>query len=438
MRDLRIDRVVAREILDSRGRPTVEADVHLVDGTVGRASVPSGASTGTHEAVELRDGDHRRYGGLGVRRAVSNVQDEIGPAVRGLPADDQDAIDRHLIVLDGTPTKSRLGANATLALSLAACRAAAIARDVPLYRHIADLCGTQPTIPLPMVNIISGGLHAGRQLDIQDVLVIPTGAGDFAGALADAVAVHARVGEMVAAAGHPLLVADEGGWAPPLDGNREAVAWVAAAIVDSGVSAGIGLDIAATHFLDPATRDYVLAADGRRVQGSTLIAEWLALAAAFPVLSIEDGLAEDDWEGWADLTRRAADVQLIGDDLFVTDVVRLRQGISKRVANAILVKPNQAGTLTEALEVIDLARANGYRTIVSARSGETEDAFLADLAVGTAAGQIKVGSVTRSERLAKWNQLLRIEKELGAGSYVGAAALSGAGLSRQTPAARPR
>jgi enolase len=242
---------------------------------------------------------------------------------------------------------------------------------------------------------------------------------------------------MVAAAGHHLLVADEGGWAPPLDSNREAVAWVAAAIIETGVVAGIGVDIAASHLLDPATGEYVLAAEARRVSASALIDDWLALATAFPVLSIEDGLAEDDWAGWADLTRRAAEVQVIGDDLFATNLVRLQQGINKRVANAILVKPNQAGTLTEALDVIRLAQANGYRTIVSARSGETEDAFLADLAVGTAAGQIKVGSVTRSERLAKWNQLLRIEEELGAGSYVGRAALAGTGRGRPTPAAKP-
>jgi enolase len=435
MPDLRIERVVAREILDSRGRPTVEADVHLRGGTVGRASVPSGASRGTHEAIELRDGDPRRYGGLGVRLAVSNVQNEIGPAVHGLPADDQDGIDRRLIELDGTPTKSRLGANATLAVSLAACRAASAARGVPLYRHIADLCGVRPTVPLPMVNIISGGLHAGGQLDIQDVLVMPTAAEDFAGALADSVAVHVRVGEMLAAAGHRLLTADEGGWAPPLGSNREAVAWVAAAIVDTGVAAVIGLDVAASHFFDPATGDYVLAAEGRRLPASALIDEWLDLAGAFPVRSIEDGLAEDDWVGWAALTQRATGVQLVGDDLFVTDLGRLQRGIDERVANAILVKPNQAGTLSEALEVIELARANGYHTIVSARSGETEDAFLADLAVGTAAGQIKVGSVTRSERLAKWNQLLRIEEELGADAYVGRAALSGASLDRSIPPA---
>jgi enolase len=421
--DLRIERVVAREILDSRGRPTVEADVILAGGAVGRASVPSGASTGTHEAVELRDGDPARYRGRGVRTAVANAQDIIGPVVRGLGADAQDALDRRMIDLDGTANKARLGANATLAVSLAACRAAAAARGVPLYRHVADLCGTRPTVPLPMVNLISGGLHAGRQLDIQDVLMIPTGAVDFATAMADVAAVHARLGEMVVAAGEPPLVADEGGWAPRLASNRDAVDWVVTAIADSRVPAGVALDVAASHFLDGATGDYVLAADHRRRTSSELVDDWLELSSVYPVLSIEDGLAEDDWDGWAELTQRGGAIQLIGDDLFVTNAVRLRRGIETGVANAVLVKPNQAGTLTEALEVIRLAREHGYRTIVSARSGETEDAFLADLAVGSAAGQIKVGSIMRSERSAKWNQLLRIEAELGTEAYVGAAAL---------------
>jgi enolase 1/2/3 len=430
--DLRIERVLAREILDSRGRPTVEADVTLAGGAVGRASVPSGASTGIHEAVELRDGDHARYGGRGVRTAVAHVDDVIGPAVRGMPADDQSALDRRMIELDGTPTKARLGANAILAVSLAACRAAAAARDVPLYRHVADLCGTTPTVPLPMVNLISGGLHAGRQLDLQDVLMIPIGATDFAAAMADVSAVHDRLGEMVVAAGQQPLVADEGGWAPRLRSNSEAVEWVATAIADAGVHAVIAVDIAASHLLDPATGDYVLAAEHRRRTSSELVDDWLELSRVHPVLSIEDGLAEDDWDGWAELTRRGGAIQLIGDDLFATNATRLRRGIETGVANAVLVKPNQAGTLTEALEVIRLARENGYRTIVSARSGETEDAFLADLAVGSAAGQIKVGSITRSERLAKWNQLLRIEAELGAGAYVGAAALAPTAPARPT------
>jgi enolase len=329
-----------------------------------------------------------------------------------------------LIDLDGTPTKARLGANAMLAVSQAACRAAAAGRDVPLYRHIADLCGTGPVVPLPMVNLISGGLHAGRQIDFQDVLIIPTAAADFASAIADAAAVHVRLGEMVVDAGQQPLVADEGGWAPRLPGNREAIAWVAAAIADTGVEAGIGLDIAASELLDPGTGDYIVAADLRRRTTAELVEDLRELAASFPVISIEDGLAEDDWTGWIELTGRLGAVQLIGDDLFVTNRARLQRGIDSGAANAILVKPNQAGTLTEALDVIGLARSSGYRTIVSARSGETEDAFLADLAVGSAAGQIKVGSVTRSERLAKWNQLIRIEEELGPGAYLGAAALA--------------
>jgi len=422
--DLRIERVVAREILDSRGRPTVEADVVLADGTLGRASVPSGASTGTHEAVELRDGDPRRFAGRGVRRAVANVVGVIGPAVRGLPASDQDGLDRRLIEIDGTPTKARIGANAALAVSLATCRAAATARKIPLYRHIADLAGAEPTVPLPMVNLISGGLHAGQQLDLQDVLMIPTGAPDFATAMAEVAAVHAALGARVIAAGQQPLVADEGGWAPRLRSNREAVDWVAEAIAAAGVEAAIALDIAATELLDPTTGEYVLTADDQRLTSSQLVDDFVALVEARPVVSIEDALAEDDWAGWSDLTRRLGTIQLIGDDLFVTNAARLQRGIEAGVANAILVKPNQAGTLTEALDVIRLARANGYRTIVSARSGETEDAFLADLAVGSAAGQIKVGSITRSERLAKWNQLLRIEAELGSRSYVGASALA--------------
>jgi enolase len=423
MSDLTIEWVVAREILDSRGRPTIEADVHLAGGAMGRASVPSGASTGTHEAVELRDGDPRRYRGLGVQRAVANVDGFIGPAIRGLAADDQDGIDRRLIELDGTPSKSRLGANATLAASLAVCRAGAAARARPLYRHIADLCGTTPTIPLPMVNMISGGLHSGGQLDLQDVLVIPTDAPDFATALATAVAVHVRLGEMVSAAGHQPLLADEGGWAPRLATNGDALDWVTSAIADCGARAGLAVDVAASELFDPATGDYLLRAEGRRLTTREMVDELLALAARYPLLSIEDGLAEDDWPGWAVLTERARDVQLVGDDLFVTSSARLQRGIDEGVANAILVKPNQAGTLSEALAVIRLARERGYRTIVSARSGETEDSFLADLAVGSASGQIKVGSVARSERLAKWNQLLRIEEELGAGFYVGIAAL---------------
>ena len=423
MPDLRVRAVIGREILDSRGRPTVEADVLLASGATGRASVPSGASTGSHEAVELRDGDAARYRGLGVRRAVAHVNGEIAAAVRGLVADDQPTLDRTLIALDGTPLKARLGANAILAVSLAACRAAAAGKGVPLYRHISDLSGARPSIPLPMVNIISGGAHAGHQLALQDVLAVPLAATSFREALEAAVAIHARVGDMVLAAGYPPLAADEGGWGPPLERDRQAVEWVGRAIADEGSSTAIALDIAASDFFDAGTGLYVMGSgseplDARQVV--SMLAEWVR---DYPIVSIEDGLAEDDWAGWAELTATLGTIQLVGDDLFVTNRQRLERGAGAGVANAVLVKPNQAGTLSEALDVIATARRLGYRTVVSARSGETEDSFIADLAVGAGAGQIKVGSVTRSSRLAKWNQLLRIEEELGPGTYVGAGAM---------------
>jgi enolase len=421
--DMRIEAVTGREILDSRGRPTVEADVLLASGAIGRASVPSGASTGRHEAVELRDGDATRYRGLGVLKAVANVNGEIAAAALGLPADDQQALDRALISLDGTQRKARLGANAILAVSLAACRAAAAGRGVPLYRHIADLSGGRPSIPLPMVNIISGGAHAGRQLDIQDVLAVPLGASSFREALECVAAIHARVGDMVRDAGYPPLIADEGGWGPPLGDDREAVEWVARAIDHEGASAAIALDVAASHFFDAATGTYVMASAAEPLEAErvvSMLGEWVR---DFPIVSVEDGLSEDDWTGWAVLTAALGTIQLVGDDLFVTDRRRLERAAAAGVANAVLVKPNQAGTLSEALEVIAAARRLGYRTVVSARSGETEDSFIADLAVGSGAGQIKVGSVTRSSRLAKWNQLLRIEEELGPGAYVGGAAM---------------
>ena len=425
MPDLRIRAVTGREILDSRGRPTVEADVLLASGAIGRASVPSGASTGSHEAVELRDGDGARYRGLGVGRAVANVRGEIAAAAFGLRADDQAALDRALIALDGTPQKTRLGANAILAVSLAACRAAAAGRGVPLYRHIADLAGAHPSIPLPMVNIISGGAHAGHQLDIQDVLAIPLGASSFREALECAVAIHARVGDMVRAAGHPPLAADEGGWGPPLRDNREAVEWVARAIDEEGAPAGIALDIAASDFFDAGAGGYIMASAAKPLDAHGVVSMLVEWVRDYPIVSVEDGLAEDDWTGWTELTVSLGTIQLIGDDLFVTDRQRLERGAAAAIANAVLVKPNQTGTLSEALDVIAAARRLGYRTVVSARSGETEDSFIADLAVGSGAGQIKVGSVTRSSRLAKWNQLLRIEEELGPATYAGSAALLG-------------
>ena len=424
MPDLRIVSVKGREILDSRGRPTVEADVILADGTLGRASVPSGASTGRHEAVELRDGDPARYRGLGVLRAVANVGGEIAAAVRGRAADDQRSLDDALIAVDGDPRKARLGANAALAVSLATCRAAAIGRGIPLYRHIADLCGTEPSMPLPMVNIISGGLHAGRQLDIQDVLAIPLAATSFRDALETVVRIYSRVGDMVLAAGYPPLGADEGGWGPPLASDREAIEWVARAITDEGITAGIALDIAASHFFDRDAGTYRLGSVGT-LDPAGMASALVGWARDYPIVSIEDGLAEDDWDGWASLTTQLGSIQLVGDDLFVTDRRRLERGIGAGIANAVLVKPNQVGTLSESFDVVAAARQAGYAAVVSARSGETEDSFLADLAVGTGAGQIKVGSVTRSSRLSKWNQLLRIEEELGSGAYVGATALAG-------------
>jgi enolase len=421
-----IDRVHAREILDSRGRPTVEADVFLSDGSLGRASVPSGASTGTHEAVELRDGEPEHYGGLGVRRAVANVRDVIGPAVRGVPASDQTRLDASLIELDGTPNKGRLGANALLAVSLATCRAAALSAGSPLYQHIATLADVaQPTIPLPMVNIVSGGLHAGGQIEIQDVLAIPTGAGTFTQALEWAWRVHHAAGERVRREVHPPLVADEGGWAPPFTSNEQALQWVTDAITASGLRPGadvcIAIDVAATHFFDPGTQQYLLQREQRRQSGSEMVDMLAAWRRAYPLVSIEDGLAENDWAGWQVLVERlGAGTQLVGDDLFTTDVERVERGIRERAANAVLVKVNQIGTLSEALRVVGRARDVGWRSVASARSGETEDAFLADFAVGCGAYQIKVGSVTRSSRLAKWNQLLRIEEDLPAGAYRGA------------------
>jgi enolase len=425
MPEARIAAVYGREILDSRGRPTVETDVLLHDGTLGRASVPSGASTGRHEAVELRDGDAARYRGFGVKAAVANVTQLIGPAVTGVDAADQQRLDARLIELDGTPNKAHLGANAVLSVSLAACRAVAQSRGVPLYRHIAELAGVvQPTLPLPMVNIISGGLHAGGQLDIQDVLAIPTRAASFAQALEQVSAIYAAVGDRVRADRHPPLVADEGGWAPRLEHNEDALAWVHAAIQSAGVEARIAVDVASSHFFESGAGAYQLKAD-RVSLGATEMAQLLEQwAVRYDVASFEDGLAEDDWDGWRALTQLlGARLQVLGDDLFTTNPARLRSGIERRVANAVLVKVNQIGTLSEALEVIRIARSAGYRTVVSARSGETEDSFLADLAVGTAAGQIKVGSVTRSSRLAKWNQLLRIEEQLGPRAYVGISAL---------------
>jgi enolase len=412
-----ITRVHAREILDSRGRPTVEAEVHCQGGAWGRASVPSGASTGRHEAVELRDGDPARHGGKGVRRAVAHVREVIAPRLLGLPVTEQARIDQALCELDGTPDKSRLGANALLGVSLACARAAAAAHRQPLWRHL-DSDG-RARLPLPMVNLISGGLHAGGNLDFQDFLLLPVGARSFSEALEMTVAVYRALGVILKRHGFEgVLVGDEGGFGPRLHGNEQAVELILEAFrgagLEPGKQAALALDVAGTHFYRDGR--YHLRTEGGRTldagQMTELLARWVN---TYPIFSIEDGLAEDDWDGWRTLTAALGGrVQLIGDDLFVTNPERLGRGIETGVANGVLVKVNQIGTLTEALAVVRQARAAGYRAVVSARSGETEDATLADLAVASGAGQIKIGSVARSERLAKYNQLLRIEEEMGA------------------------
>jgi enolase len=411
----RIARVRARQILDSRGRPTVEAELELSDGTTVIASVPSGASTGRHEAVELRDGDPAHFGGRGVLGAVRGVNETIAPALRGIAPDLAD-VDGRLRELDGTADKSRLGANATLAVSLATARAAAATEGVPLWRHLAG--NARPLLPLPMVNILSGGLHAGRQLDFQDFLVIPVGADTFARALEMCVAVHGAMARELDRRGLSTLKADEGGFGPRLASHGDALELLDRAVEGAGLVPGdevvYGLDVAATHFFDPAGGAYHLRSEGR-VCSAVEMAELIAgLAGRHAIASVEDPLAEDDWEGWIAFTARLGDgLQIVGDDLFTTNPDRVERGVRTRAANAVLVKMNQIGTLTETLQVVERAREAGLRLVVSARSGETEDPALADLAVGTRSGQIKVGSVAQSERLAKYNQLLRIEEALG-------------------------
>ena len=422
----------ARQVLDSRGRPTVEVEAITATGVVGRAIVPSGASTGRHEALELRDAGNPRYGGLGVLMAVENVAREIAPAVAGMDLDDQAGLDARLIAIDGTPNKSRLGANALLGVSLAAAHATAIARGEELFVHLNRLCenrptsanpeavAVEPTLPMPMVNMISGGLHAGGNLDIQDVLIVPVGAASYSEALEMTVALYRAAGAVLKERGFESdLVGDEGGYGPRLHGNEQAFEVIVDAMIACGFEPGrdvaIAVDVASSHFFDPDRGTYRLGAEGGRELDAAgmidLLAGWVG---RYPIVSIEDGLAEDDWDGWAALTARlGGTVQLIGDDLFATQVDRLRQGIDRRAGNAILIKLNQVGTLTETLDALRLAHGHGLQAVVSARSGETEDTTIADLAVATAAGQIKIGSVARSERLAKYNRLLRIEEALG-------------------------
>lgn len=410
----RIALIHAREVLDSRGNPTVEVEVTLEDGARGRAIVPSGASTGKAEALELRDGDRRRYLGRGVREAVANVEGEIALAIGGAEASDQARVDDLLISLD--KTKKRLGANAVLGASLAVARAAAASARLPLYRYLGGDSAAE--LPVPMVNILSGGLHGGGNIDFQDFQVIPLRARRYAEALEDAVAVYRAMKDVLQSRGAFIAgVADEGGYAPRLASNEAGFEVMVEAFERAGFKPGedaaIAVDVAASHFLDHGR--YCLTAEDAELQSAEMVDRLAAWAGRYPILSIEDGLGEEDWSGWKMLTERlGARCQLLGDDLFVTRVARLERGIESGVANAVLVKMNQVGTITETLEVVRLAKRHGYRTVVSARSGETEDDSLADLAVATGASQIKIGAITRSERLAKYNRLLRIEEQLGA------------------------
>jgi enolase len=411
-----IQKVRAREILDSRGRPTVEVEVTLSGGQVGAASVPAGASRGRHEAFELRDGDVGRYRGLGVRRAVANVNDVIAPLITGRDAADQAGLDGALIDADGTSDKSKFGANALLAVSLAVTRAAASAAGLPLWRYIGD--DGARVLPLPMINLVSGGLHAGGSVDVQDFLIVPVGATTFRQALEMSAEVYAAAADLIAERGLSTLKADEGGFAPALESNEAALELVVAAIERGGYTPGedvsVAVDVAASHFFDPEAERYRLDADKRTLDAAGLIELLESWVAAYPIVSLEDILAEDDWASWTALADRlTANVQILGDDLFATNAKRLERGIENSVANAVLVKMNQVGTLTETLALIEQARRAGYKSVISARSGETEDAFIADLAVATNAGQIKIGSLAQSERLAKYNQLLRIEEAFG-------------------------
>ncbi len=411
----RIAYLQARELLDSRGNPTVEVDVFLEDGAHGRAMVPSGASTGRHEVLELRDGDSTRYFGRGTRKAIQNVVREIAPALLGMEANDQQAVDRMMIALDGTRSKSRLGANAILGVSVAVARAAAQSVRVPLYRALGGQKAQR--LPVPMVNILSGGVHGGGNFDLQDFMVIPLRARCFAEALEDAVAVYRSMKGVLQKRGIDLAgVADEGGYAPRLASNEAGFDLMTEAIEHAGLEPGgeaaIAVDAAASQFYENGS--YLLASEGKSFQTEEWIERLEGWVRRYPVTCIEDGLAEEDWEGWRRLTSRLGEqCRLVGDDLFVTQADRLLRGVAEGAANAILVKMNQVGTLTETLDVVRLAEMHGYATVVSARSGETEDDTLADLAVATGAPFIKIGSITRSERLAKYNRLLRIEEELG-------------------------
>jgi enolase len=414
---MEIVKVVGREILDSRGNPTVEADVLLADGSLGRAAVPSGASTGEHEAVELRDNDSKRYVGKGTRKAVANIVKKIAPAVTGMEAEEQSAIDRKMIELDGTPNKAKLGANAILAVSMAVARAAALTQLTPLYRYLGGVGAN--LLPVPLMNILNGGAHADNSVDPQEFMIAPYGAGKFSEALRMGVEVFHTLKGVLKKRGYSTSVGDEGGFAPNLKSNEEALDVVLEAITKAGYKPGsqigIALDPAASEFYDKASGKYVFKkSDKSQRTSDQMVKFWTKWVDQYPIVSIEDGMAEDDWDGWKAMTEAlGSKIQLVGDDLFVTNTERLAQGIEKGIANSILIKVNQIGTLTETLEAMQMAAGAHYTNIVSHRSGETEDAFIADLVVGTRAGQIKTGSASRTDRIAKYNQLLRIEEELG-------------------------
>ncbi len=429
----RIARVHGRQILDSRGNPTVEADVILQGGTLGRAAVPSGASTGEHEALELRDGDRTRYLGKGVLKAVENINTAIAPAVTGMAASDQRALDRRMLELDGTPNKGKLGANAILAVSMAAGRATAAEFRQSLYRYLAryssDPLGN--TLPVPMMNILNGGAHADNSVDVQEFMIMPVGAKNFDEALQMGVEVFHALKAVLKNSGYSTAVGDEGGFAPNLRSNEEAIERVLEAIAAAGYKAGeqvaIALDPAASEFYDKVNGKYVFKKSDKSARTSEEMVEfWTSWVRQFPIVSLEDGISEDDWPGWKHLTQElGGKVQLVGDDIFVTNPTIFARGISEGIANAILIKPNQIGTVTETIEAIEMARKAGYRSVVSHRSGETEDTFIADFVVAMGTGQIKTGSASRTDRVAKYNQLLRIEEELGAAArFSGRSALS--------------
>src|SRR5215467_6534803 len=426
---MEITKISGREILDSRGNPTVEADVVLADGSLGRAAVPSGASTGEHEAVELRDGDKSRYLGRGTRAAVENIASRIAPALIGADAERQSSIDHLMLSLDGTPNKSKLGANAILAVSMAVARAAAASQQTPLYRYLGGVSAS--LLPTPMMNILNGGAHADNSVDPQEFMIVPYGAEKFSEALRWGAEIFHTLKAVLKKRGYSTSVGDEGGFAPNLKSNDEALELVLEAITQAGYTAGeqigIALDPAASEFYDPDKKKYVFKkSDKSERSPDQMVAFWAGWVRQYPIVSLEDGMAEDDWAGWKLLTDTLGErIQLVGDDIFVTNTAILAQGIEKGIANSILIKLNQIGTVTETLAAIKMAQDAGYTSVISHRSGETEDAFIADLAVATGAGQIKTGSASRTDRIAKYNQLLRIEEELGgAARFLGIKALN--------------